>query len=197
LDNLVDYIRVYDEVLDIDTCADLIELFDRNEVDEINKHLYRLSSHQWVEDYRRFTEADITAIEAFKPYVMPLYACVGTVYDWYERDCGKFFPQDRRFESLRMKRYDNNDKDQFGWHVDVGDHSSARRYLVMFFYLNEVRGGETVFEFNNKYSKMTHFTVNPKPGRIVVFPPMWMFPHKGMKPIGGPKYIISTYAHYK
>jgi hypothetical protein len=30
-----------------------------------------------------------------------------------------------------------------------------------------------------------------------MFPPLWMFPHKGESPISNPKYIISTYLHYK
>ena len=39
--------------------------------------------------------------------------------------------------------------------------------------------------------------IDPKKGRLVMFPPMWMFPHNGKPPISGPKYILSTYLHYK
>ena len=61
----------------------------------------------------------------------------------------------------------------------------------MFTYLNDVEeGGETEFLSNGE------FTVKPKCGRMVVFPPSFMFPHRGRKPISNSKYILSTYLHY-
>jgi hypothetical protein len=64
----------------------------------------------------------------------------------------------------------------------------------MFYYLNDVEeGGETAFD--DKVSEY-YLKVKSKQGRIVMFPPMWMYPHKGLKPISNPKYIISTYMHY-
>ena len=45
-----------------------------------------------------------------------------------------------------MKMYNNNDYDEFKDHVDVGNHDSARRFLVCFLYLNDVAiGGQTEF----------------------------------------------------
>jgi len=77
----------------------------------------------------------------------------------------------------------------FDTHVDVTDHESSRRFLSFLFYLNDVDvGGETVFE---------GVTIQAKTGRLVVFPPLWMFPHVGKSPITNNKYIISTYLHYK
>jgi hypothetical protein len=77
----------------------------------------------------------------------------------------------------------------FDTHVDVQDYASARRYLAFLWYLNDVEdGGKTVF---------TGLTIAPKRGTLIVFPPLWMFPHKGEPPISGPKYILSGYLHYK
>jgi hypothetical protein len=56
-------------------------------------------------------------------------------------------------------------------------------------YLNDVEeGGETVFE---------GFIIKPKIGSMLVFPPLWLFPHRGNPPISNTKYILSTYLHYK
>ena len=56
-------------------------------------------------------------------------------------------------------------------------------------YLNDVEnGGETEF---------LNVSIKPKAGTLVVFPPLWMFPHKGNAPISGSKYLLSTYLHYK
>jgi len=49
-------------------------------------------------------------------------------------------------------------------------------------------GGETRF---------VDVMIKPKKGNLLVFPPLWMFPHAGLIPISSPKYIISTYLHYK
>ena len=43
-----------------------------------------------------------------------------------------------------MKRYEPNGVDEFHDH-DVGNHESAKRFLVFFLYLNEPQGGETDF----------------------------------------------------
>lgn len=195
MNNLIDYVKTYD-ALDPTICSDLIDIFEKN-TPQTNPW-YRHSDKEWAEDYRSFLEAEITHVPEFQNFITPIYSVAQSVYQQYKRDVGAFFPEKVGFESLRMKRYDANGHDQFGWHADVGDYPSARRFLVMFFYLNDVQeGGETQFEFTHDYDKSTHFTIKPKCGTIVVFPPMWMYPHRGCKPISGPKYILSTYAHYQ
>ena len=64
------------------------------------------------------------------------------------QDCevtDKMFPQQYAYEMYRMKRYEPNGVDEFHDHVDVGNHESAKRFLVFFLYLNEPQGGETDF----------------------------------------------------
>jgi len=196
MNNLIDYVKVYDDVLSESTCNNLIEAFNKNTV--TTNPFYRKSSNKWNEDYRNFLEADITVVPQFSSLVLPIYEKAKVIHNTYNSECGRFFPEKYGFEDLRMKKYEANNFDQFGWHTDVGNYASARRYLVMFFYLNDVEsGGETQFQFSGDYSKTVDFTVNPKRGRMVVFPPMWMFPHRGCMPISGPKYILSTYAHYQ
>ncbi|MFO1473223.1 MAG: 2OG-Fe(II) oxygenase [Lysobacterales bacterium] len=33
----------------------------------------------------------------------------------------------------------------------------------------------------------------PRAGRLLMFPPYWMFQHAGLPPVSGNKYILSTY----
>jgi len=35
--------------------------------------------------------------------------------------------------------------------------------------------------------------VKPQCGRLLMFPPYWMYQHQGLPPISGEKYILSTY----
>lgn len=188
--SLTDYIMVIDDAIDADICDSLIKKFD-----SANDLIKRDDS--WGFDYRSFHELNLTTHSDFKEEQTLFYERSEYFYELYKMKCNiQFMPQRVGFEDVRMKRYDPNGKDQIGWHTDVGDYASARRFLVMFYYLNDVEdGGETVFSDLFK-SGTEVIKVRPKKGRIVMFPPMWMYPHKGNQPIKKSKYIISTYLHY-
>ena len=62
------------------------------------------------------------------------------------------------------------------------------------FYLNDNDGFTT---FPNVRSDRKPLAVEPKAGRVVIFPPMWMFPHNGLPPKNDDKYIMMTSLHYK
>lgn len=90
------------------------------------------------------------------------------------------------YEDLIVKRYDPNGDDRFQAHFDsLGPVSN--RYLVFLWYLNDVsEGGETEFcDLNIK--------IKPKKGRLLIFPPYWMYVHRGLMPISSSKHILSTY----
>ena len=107
----------------------------------------------------------------------------------------KILPEELGYEQFRMKRYLPNDRDEFRFHVDVQSYATARRFLVAFWYLNDVEeGGETAFQAHS--SEPITLKVQPKQSRMLLFPPLWTHPHMGMKPISGPKYIVGTYLHY-
>ena len=101
------------------------------------------------------------------------------------------FPKKYGLEELRIKKYLPNDSDEFSIHVDADDKESAKRMVSYLFYLNDVGvGGETVFGLREEW------TIKPKQGNLLMFPPLWTHPHKGKKPISGPKYILTTYINY-
>ena len=79
--------------------------------------------------------------------------------------------------------------DQFGNHVDVNSHESARRFLVFFLYLDDNEKGNTSFPQHRIISEC-------QKGSCLMFPPMWPWLHAGEKPINKPKYIVGSYLHY-
>ena len=99
-------------------------------------------------------------------------------------------PENLYFENIRIKRYISEDKDEFDTHVDVQHDINEGRYLSFMWYLNDVvDGGETEFaELGLK--------IQPKAGALMMFPPIWMFPHKGHLLNSGKKYLLSTYLLY-
>ena len=90
------------------------------------------------------------------------------------------------FENIRIKKYVGGTDDRIDMHYDVGCEDDSRRCLAFLYYLNDdFTGGNTMFHPNH--------TIRPKAGSVLVFPPYWMYPHKGEKVISGNKYIMSTY----
>jgi len=182
---LNDLIKIYSDSLTVETCEDLIEIYEANE-----------EHHERIENDRRpnFTQLNFTDIHNNNKEYSSIHRSLVSIVKKHKNEYYKFidsrcFPDSHNMEFFRIKKYECNGKDEFDTHVDVMDHGSSRRYLAFLWYLNGVKeGGETNFE---------GLTIPPKPGKLLVFPPMWMFPHNGKPPISGPKYILSTYLHYK
>ena len=101
----------------------------------------------------------------------------------------RFWPVKFSFEHLRIKRYLPNGRDLFPLHVDVVDQAACRRFMTAIIYLNAPEGGETVFP-------TLDMSVAPEPGKLLAFPPLWLFPHSGLAPRSAAKYILHTYLCY-
>jgi len=171
--------------LDLKTCKSLIDAFESN-----------TENHEIIDADKKpsFAQFNLTQNLGYTPelknihdhIIMKTFEYKKNYYDHVDE---RVFPESHNFEYYRIKKYRNNGEDLFDTHVDIKDHESSRRFLSFLFYLNTVKtGGETIFE---------GMTVTPKAGRLVIFPPMWMFPHKGCCPISNDKYILTTYLHYK
>ena len=177
------YIKVYDDVLPEYQCNALIEKFEINKDQHVSTDL---------DGHRHFTEININQHKDWETFVNGLYGNLRPYVDRYKKDCDikdKQWPDKFGFEQIRFKRYLPNNKDEFKEHVDVGDYDSARRFLVFFLYLADNFGGHTSF---SEYDKV----VQPKAGRLLMFPPTWTYLHTGHKAIEQPKYIIGSYLHY-
>ena len=180
----VKYIKVYDDALDAKFCDNLIEKFEIM----TDKHV-----ETKLDGVRSFTEINLARNPEFAEEFKYMQQQAQSNIQQYVTDCGieeGQWQERSGFEEFRMKRYEPNGADEFAYHVDVQDYASARRYLVFFWYLNDVeKGGETHF-FDIDQG------VQPKKGRLLMFPPMWTYPHAGKKPISNTKYIVGGYLHY-
>ncbi len=179
---VTDLIKVYDNSLSSDVCDELVSYFETNS--DKQEHVDNQGSPT-------FTQLNVTKNRQELENIHSIL--IKTVFQYrdiyYEYICKNVFPESHAFEEFRIKRYNVGGSERFDTHVDVQDYASARRFLSFFWYLNDVEeGGETVF---------TETEIKPSKGKLVIFPPLWMFPHKGNPPISGTKYILSTYLHYK
>jgi prolyl 4-hydroxylase len=176
--SLLDYIMVGQNALPPDHCRRLIERF---EASENLQTCQRAGGHS-------FTQLEITtAWPDEHALLLPVFLAH---FQKYQKISGSlYWPANIAFEHLRVKRYLPNGQDFFDTHVDVVDQLTARRFITGFIYLNAPAGGETVFPNFG-------LSIAPETGKLLVFPPLWLFPHAGRPPRLAPKYILHTYLCY-
>lgn len=172
--NISDFIRVYDDIIPGDVCDSLIELFESRTPEVHDTPGYK------------FHQVNLMAGDDITPGV-DLVQRVIPLIDLYMQDVGFYgnpLPL-THFEDVRIKRYTPGG--EFKMHVDVNDHASARRALIFIVYLND-NDGDTFFPHGG-------VRIQPKKGRVAIFPPFWMFPHSGTPPTTT-KYIAMSAVHY-
>lgn len=185
MDELQDFIHIHENALEPDVCNFLISLFDQVP----DKH----ERHD-NDGKPNFTQFNFTENRELTPEVSQVHNhIIKKIFEYrdkyYEFVDKRVFPEEHALEQFRIKKYEPNNIDQFDTHVDVVDYGTARRFLSFMWYLNDVEsGGKTIFK---------DVQIQPKQGTLIMFPPLWMYPHKGECPISGPKYIMSAYLHYK
>jgi hypothetical protein len=182
---LNDFIHVYDDAIETNVCQYLVSFFENSpELQEKieNERKPNFTQINLTENCK-ITE-DLNTIHNY--FIHKTFEYKNKYYEFTNKNV---FPESHAFEQFRIKRYLPDSNEAFDTHVDVSDHETSRRFLSFMWYLNDVEvGGETQFK---------DLIITPKMGKLVVFPPLWLFPHKGLEPISNPKYIISTYLHYK
>lgn len=186
MSSLQSLIRSYDAALPAPLCTQLIALFENNPSwQQRNGAGVRsgLEASAWTEmDLARTRDATLAG---------QLLSYIHDYYQRYNQDCGFSLPisPPAQLDRWIIKRYRPSGAERFQPHFDsVGP--VCFRYLVFLWYLNDVsEGGQTAFPDLD-----TH--IDARQGRLLMFPPYWMFQHQGLAPRSGDKYILSTYLRY-
>jgi len=181
--DLPHYVRVYDNHLSADMCGRMLASFDalvRFQV--VNGRGVRagLEESAW-------TELNVSRL-ADDSFASDFRLRIDSALDRYNTDVGLSIPIPHapKHADLTLKRYKHASQDRFQLHFD-SIYSKSNRYLVLLWYLNDVaEGGETRFP-------QLGISVRPAAGRLLIFPPYWMYQHEGVAPTSGDKYILSTY----
>ncbi|MHB8679124.1 MAG: 2OG-Fe(II) oxygenase [Rudaea sp.] len=183
LQDLRSYVQWFDHALAPEFCTRMIEAFQQ--MPQFQTPNGRGFRKGW--ENSGWTELDITphADAAFKGY---FYDQIAKYLKLYNDSLGLTLavPESPQLEELRIKRYRANSDEGFQPHFDAAD-EKCKRFMVFLWYLNDVReGGQT--EFCD-----LGLTVDARAGRLLMFPPFWMFQHAGLTPLSNDKYIVSTY----
>ena len=177
------YIRTYDNDLDPRLCQQMIASFAGLE-------RFQLRNGRGVRsglEQSAWTELNVTRLSD-AGFLGPFRGLIDRALERYNRDIELAIPipNSPATADLTLKRYRPGEQERFQLHFDSINHV-ASRYLVLLWYLNDVeQGGETRFP-------QLDVTVQARAGRLLMFPPYWMYQHEGLPPLSGDKYIISTY----
>lgn len=89
----------------------------------------------------------------------------------------------------QIQKYIKSEGGHYDWHHDfMVKKTLGARMLTYIWYLNDVKeGGHTEF--------MNGVKVEPKRGRLCIFPATWTYLHRGCVPISNDKYIVTGWVY--
>ena len=185
------FIRMYENAIPHELCDKLIKKFDDNP-DQWKKRDKR-TDDSWSNDRGNLIFNELFCFNYMDTWKEEMQA-VADVFshhtDKYIREFDQHcFPLKYGIEPFKMKKYEPNGIDEFGWHVDVLAKNSMHRWLGFFLYLSDNEEVKTEFQYQS-------IITDCKKGSMVIFPPMWPWFHRGTKPIKEPKYFMGSYLHY-
>ena len=183
MSHLARYILTQDGHLDDPICDKLVAAFDA-----LREHQVRNGAgiRRGLED-SAWTEIDASRImdASFRQFFLQRVQSALATYN-AAVDLPIPLPDSGLLAPLILKRYRAASAERFQVHFDSIDRVS-NRYLVFLWYLNDVaEGGETSFPGLDA-------RIAARKGRLLMFPPYWMYQHEGRAPRIGDKYIASTY----
>jgi hypothetical protein len=186
-----DYIRVIDGAFDLDLCSAACDRFEQDSArhTEIGDRCIELDLFGSARR-SRWTPGAQSRETAWRPFADQVVATLTSAVTLYRTrwDPLLMMPDSWALEGLRVKCY-RPGVHEFRLHVDQANRASSTRFLACLIYLNSNEAGTEFPQFG--------LTVAAKAGRILLFPPTWQYPHRGLMPTTDTKYIASTYLHYK
>lgn len=181
--DLSHYVRVYDDHLDPALCRQMLSSFhglSRHQVNNGRGVRGGLDESGW-------TELNVSKL-ADEAFIADFRLRIDLALERYNRDLGLLIdvPRAPTFSDLVIKRYRPGGEERFQLHFD-SIYEKSNRYLVVLWYLNDVAvGGQTRFP-------QLDLEVQPREGRLLLFPPFWMYQHEAIAPVSGDKFILSCY----
>lgn len=188
-----DHIMVVDDVLSKDECQQLIDYYKWADGESL------CWTRRQMEDGTDYAKSDTSVFPLLKqvmevapqnPWLAPVMQKFWTHYKNYLeqyhalRDGGKEYVRSMRIQkTLPGEGY-------HVWHFESCGADKAQRITAWMIYLNDVdEGGETEFLYQHK-------RIEPKAGRLVVWPTAYTHIHRGNPPLKGEKYILTSWCEW-
>jgi hypothetical protein len=185
---ITDYIKIYESAIPPDIADELVRRFEASpdkkiELDQQEGNEKPVRSYlelSITKDHKDFLDIQAVLMKLTELAALKYQSEIPT----------RTFPKEIGCETFRVQKFRNETDDRFQYHVDVSNYASARRFLGLCWFLNDVEKGAEV------YFPHPNIRVQPKKGRLVVYPAMWMYPHAVEPCLTGDSYVITTFLHY-
>ena len=182
-----DLIRRYRGAFTQDECNTLIsqiEYLNQNNLMFYDKeslhnqdHISSNISHDWVVDLPAYSRISELIIPKFKPCVDEYLQAFSILNEY------KFLMYDIKVKKIPMGGGFHT------WHFETGGIENCHRVFVVQLYLNDdFEGGETEFLYQNRREEAVA-------GDVLIFPAGFTHTHRGNPPLGGHKYLITSWGH--
>lgn len=184
-----DHISIFDDVIEKEVCDQIIELFDlydsvhgsmnSKDYDGTGNLLYR-------NDTSLFCGEDL-----FPEIRNYMHELLSYYYEEYQKHFFQAAGISIGFDEVKIQRTPVRGGFHT-WHCEIGDISSIDRSIVWMLYLNDIPENEGETEF--LWQKMR---IQPKAGRLVMWPAFFTHTHRGNPVYTHSKYIITGWGIYK
>ena len=169
---LNDLIQIHEKTLEPNICNFLIELFETHSTNCV----FNLTDNRDISD------------EVSEIHQNLIKIVIDAKQNYYEHCYLEVFPEANAFEKFTITKYQPNEETGPTTKVDVKSYDEARRFLCFKWFLNDNSGGQIRF---------VDLNIQPEQGNLIIYPPMWMYPYREKNVVDTPKYILTTYLHYK
>ena len=185
---LKDCIEVYDDVFTPEECKNFI-----HNIDEMTEKSIMVNETKIFENKRTIDADHITTnlavdydLKAWNTIGMDFLDGIKKPIDHYLNEYSILLQEQYLFYDIKVKKIPEGGGFH-RWHHENGTVISCTRSIVVQLYLNDnFEGGETEFLYVSK-------RINAKAGRLVIFPAGYTHTHRGNPPIGGEKYLITSW----
>ena len=187
---ITDFIGVYDNYILPEDCDRAIELYEQQ--NKFNNTLDRLTNENAFVSVKKDKQyfAAPKNIDVWWEELKPMIYNFDIAWQHYIKNTGALETYDHgpfNYTDLKIQKTLPTEGYHI-WHVEYGRSPwNKSRAFAFTIYLNDVnKGGETEF---------LHFSkrVEPKKGRIVIWPAAFPYLHRGNPPLSGEKYILTSW----
>ena len=196
---MVDFIEVYEDSLDPQLCADIIDEFNHM-VDSSNPGV-KYNNNDTYDGFRQDTQIHALKHDSWKPYTDAIKDSLALTWSQYNR---KYWPDpvyERDMDPIPFSRVFHEDiKIQYSppgggycsWHCEQGRGKvpTLSRFAVWIIYLNDVpEGGATQFRSQD-------VEYQPTTGTTVIWPAAYTHFHRSSPDLKSDKYIATGWFCY-
>lgn len=183
MENLRDYIKIYNNILDEEFLDKLLEKIHHESFEKVTlegiqfEQLSLTDKNNWNV---QFENEDVSALEAFSSLIY------NASVSYFEDVKAPLLPELQGFEGVKIRKFQEGYFHKL--HLDVNDHKSAKRFLSVLIFLGK---GNVNVSFPN-----LNATIQMTSNSVLLFPPTWMFPYEVTGSSQEPAYVVTSHLHY-